>query len=55
MDEFALKGAKICQIRTSGSIENGEHWKQLESSVLTEDIFETELKANSITTFVIRK
>lgn len=54
LDEFALKGAKICPIRTSGSIENGEHWNRLESSVLTENIFETELKENSITTFVIR-
>ena len=53
LDEFALKGAKICPIRTSGSIENGEHWNRLESSVLTENIFETELKENSITTFVI--
>ena len=54
LDEFVLKGAKICPIRTSGSIENGEHWNRLESSVLTENIFETELKENSITTFVIR-
>ena len=45
--------SKICPIRTSGSIENGEHWNQLESSVLTENIFETELKENSITTLVI--
>ena len=36
------------------SVDNGEHWNRLESSVLTENIFEIELKENSITTFVIR-
>ena len=54
LDEFALKEAIVQPIRTSGSIDEGEHWKQLEAYPLEGTVFETQLKVNSITTFVIR-
>lgn len=55
---FELKGFQknngtIKTIRTSGSISEGEHWTELPESKFSESILQTELKANSITTFII--
>ncbi len=55
LSEFALKEAVVQPIRTSGSIDEGECWKQLDAYTLEGTVFETQLKANSITTFIIRE
>ena len=41
-------------IRTSGSMENGEHWAQLSPAAITGGRMNATLKEHSITTFVIR-
>ncbi len=46
-------GYRAKAYRTSGTMENGEHWAQLEDIYTYDSGFVAELKANSITTFVI--
>ena len=40
-------------IRTSGNLENGENWAILNDLELTDNTFSTDLKGNSVTTFII--
>lgn len=54
IEAFGLGGASVQTIRTSGSIGDGEHWKQLEPQQTDKTQFDTVLKANSVTTFVFR-
>ena len=43
-----------CQaIRTSGSLEEGEHWAELTAPVLKGAVLEADLKPYSITTFIL--
>lgn len=44
----------ISAIRTSGSMDNGEHWKPLEDFLAYGKGFVAELKGNSVTTFIIK-
>jgi len=53
LDNFASVGYNVRVIRTSGSINNGEHWKELPSLIPYGLGFNAELKANSITTFIV--
>lgn len=49
------KDFSVCTpIRTSGSLKNGEHWKELSKIPLKSNRFSATLKGNSITTFVIK-
>ncbi len=41
-------------IRTSGSMENGEHWMELPIQVVENNCFETTLKPNSVTTYIFK-
>lgn len=50
---FQKNNGTIKAIRTSGSISCGEHWTKLPENKFSDSIFRTELKANSITTFII--
>lgn len=45
------KAAKI--IRTSGNLENGEHWAELPEITVENNVFTATLKGNSITTFIV--
>ncbi len=38
--------------RTSGNMQNGEHWAELPTQQINENIFNTHLKGNSVTTFI---
>lgn len=51
--DFDVVGSSAKVIRTSGSYENGEHWANLEAISVNDKMFSAELKANSITTYVI--
>lgn len=53
LSDFASVGYKVRVIRTSGSIDNGEHWAELSPLVPYGKGFNAELKANSITTFIV--
>lgn len=54
LSDFVRVGSKAKVIRTSGSVETGENWAQLDDILVTEEkYFDADLKANSITTFVI--
>jgi len=53
LSDFASVGYKVRVIRTSGSISNGEHWTELTPLVPYGKGFNAELKANSITTFIV--
>lgn len=53
LSEFASFGTTAQQIRTSGSLESGEHWAQLEDITLDKTGLYTNLKENSVTTFII--
>ena len=46
-------GAPVRVIRTSGSMEEGEHWKELEPLALSGGSLEAELAPYSVTTFVV--
>lgn len=48
---FAGTSAKV--IRTSGNMETGEKWKELDAVAISNQTLSVDLKANSITTFVI--
>lgn len=53
LSKFAEIGGSVNVVRTSGSIENGEHWAEQEDISAYETGFVAELKGNSITTFII--
>lgn len=53
LSQMESVGRRVQAIRTSGTIEDGEHWAQLEDFGAYEDGFVAELKANSITTFIV--
>ncbi len=54
LDAFSKVGATVQPIRTSGAFATGEHWAELDTIAVTADKkFTAELKADSITTFVI--
>ena len=46
---------KITPVRTSGSITDGEHWKELPCLTAQTGEFSYNLKCNSVTTFIIQK
>ena len=50
--EFVREGAARV-IRTSGGMEDGEHWAELNALTIADGVFSASLKGNSITTFVI--
>lgn len=51
--DFQRTGTKARPVRTSGSYATGEHWAELAPIEITDKQFTAELKADSITTFVI--
>ena len=53
LSEFSKVGKSVSVIRTSGSISNGEHWKELSPISTNGKAFTATLKANSITTFIV--
>src|SRR5699024_2578168 len=53
LSQMAAVGGRVQTIRTSGTIEDGEHWAQLEDMGTYGDGFVAELKANSVTTFIV--
>ena len=53
--EFLKCQCKITPIRTSGSVTDGEHWKELGSFTAQDGKFTFILKGNSVTTFIIEK
>ncbi len=54
-NSFYDKLRKITPVRTSGSIADGEHWKELSSFTSQNGEFTYTLKGNSVTTFIIEK
>ena len=54
LSAFEEAGSEVEVIRTSGSMEEGEHWAQLESFQPDVAGFDAVLKANSVTTFLVR-
>ena len=53
LSSFSEIGTSAQVIRTSGSLENGEKWKELAPIETLENGLEVNLKGNSVTTFVI--
>lgn len=53
LSQFKSIGAVVKAVRTSGSSDGGEQWAQLDDIYAYDTGFVAELKANSITTFVI--
>lgn len=53
LDGFTKDFSKAKPVRTSGSLSQGEHWKELDDIEIKDNGFCAELKANSITTFII--
>lgn len=53
LSSFKTIGKTAQQIRTSGSLADGEHWAQLEDIKLDKTGLFAPLKANSVTTFII--
>jgi O-glycosyl hydrolase len=53
LSDFQSVGYNVKVIRTSGTMQNGEHWAELPSLVPYGKGFNAELKANSITTFIV--
>lgn len=55
LDGFGLlKGSKVTEIRTSGSLADGEHWFVTDNAAaVTKSGFSAELAPNSVTTYVI--
>jgi hypothetical protein len=55
LDGFGmLKGSTVKEIRTSGSLDNGEHWSVTDdAAVVTSTGFSVDLAPNSVTTCVI--
>lgn len=53
LEAFEYDGGMAKVIRTSGELEGGENWAELPDVEVGMDMFETELKGYSITTFII--
>lgn len=57
LSHFTTIGDKVQVIRTSGDIETGENWKELNDNILSIDTnsknFHATLKGNSITTYIV--
>ncbi len=53
LSDFKKQFASATPIRTSGSLQNGEHWKELQTIEIENNSFSVSLKANSVTTFII--
>lgn len=53
LSQFKSIGSTVNAVRTSGTIENGEHWAKLDDIYTYASGFVAELKANSITTFTL--
>lgn len=53
LENFNYEGGMAKVIRTSGDLESGENWAELPDVTVGNDIFETNLKGYSITTFII--
>lgn len=53
LSAFAEKGTAVQTVRTSGSTKRGEQWAQIKSPEVKNGGFEAELKAHSITTWII--
>ncbi len=53
LSQFEKLGSTVTATRTSGDSASGEHWAQLDSIRAHSEGFVAELKANSITTFVM--
>ena len=53
LSAFARSGNKVRVIRTSGSMENGEHWAELDSLQVTDGQFTADMSKNSITTWIV--
>lgn len=53
LSQFKATGNAVQVIRTSGSMEDGEHWAELENIDIYDTGFTAELKANSITTYIL--
>ncbi len=48
------KLSKVYAIRTSGSIDNGEHWAKSTPEEIINNIYISNLKGNSVTTFIFK-
>lgn len=51
--QFKKIGTTVKAVRTSGSMSDGEHWAELQDIYTYDTGFVSELKANSITTYII--
>lgn len=54
LSDFNKSDHNVKVIRTSGNLENGENWTVLNDLKLTDNTFSTELKGNSVTTFIVK-
>ncbi len=50
---FSTVGSNVAVVRTSGDMETGENWAELENLTTYGKGFTAELKANSITTYIV--
>lgn len=55
MSAFSKTGTKAKVIRTSGAFNGGENWAELEDADVADKMFNYELPANSVTTFVVEQ
>ncbi|MBO5463521.1 MAG: hypothetical protein J6A49_09460 [Clostridia bacterium] len=53
LTDFKKSNRNVKVIRTSGNLENGENWAVLNDLELTDNTFSTDLKGNSVTTFIV--
>ena len=53
LDGFDIEFSEYKTIRTSGSLKDGEHWKDLGKTSLENNTFKTKIKGYSVTTYVI--
>ncbi len=53
LKDIPHKNETVNVIRTSGDMKNGEHWARLSEIEVADNSFTTNLKGNSITTFII--
>ena len=54
LESFSAVGSKVKVIRTSGSVSTGERWAQLDDISTSGKGFTANLKANSVTTFIVQ-
>ena len=53
LSQFKSIGNTVKAVRTSGSMDDGEHWAKLDDIFAYDSGFVAELKANSVTTFIL--